>query len=361
MVSTVRQSTDALAWYEKLEAEPYKFDMFSTLRFIDAWHGDKPRIGEAIKAVDEVAVLRQEATMAFAPATVSRFDRGYPQGNNAEDMIFDPTVQKHQLYNKAFGMFGPNGAMPLHITELAFSRRHNHGDLSLCRFADVFHHRMLCLFYRAESNTQPVIEMDRPLENNFDLFVGALAGLANKNEPPHHQGELLEDLQEHWQRLHRSGLLAMANKPADGLKSLLQDALQASVQINQFTGGWLFLEKSCQFKLDGWGEQFQLGVNTTLGASIFDVQHKFTVQIGPLDLDKFRRLLPHTNEFAMLRDMIRLYCGDEYDWDIDLILKKEQIPPMQLGGDAELGWACWSGAVDEKDGDFTVSLKNKGF
>ena len=81
MASKMRQSTDHISWYGELQEEPYKYDLFTTLRFLDAWNKDKPRIGEGIKAADEAVVLRQEASMAFAPAMLSRFD---PAGKYGE-------------------------------------------------------------------------------------------------------------------------------------------------------------------------------------------------------------------------------------------------------------------------------------
>jgi predicted component of type VI protein secretion system len=48
-----------------------------------------------------------------------------------------------------FGLTGPQGPMPLHFTEYVRERARNHGDPTLARFLDLFHHRLLSLFYRA--------------------------------------------------------------------------------------------------------------------------------------------------------------------------------------------------------------------
>ena len=39
--------------------------------------------------------------------------------------------------------------------------------------------------------------------------------------------------------------------------------------------------------------------------------------------------------------MVRSYAGDEYAWDVQLILAKDQIPPVVLGGEQRLGLTTW--------------------
>ena len=48
----------------------------------------------------------------------------------------------------SLGLFGPNGPLPLHITEYVRDRIRNQNDPTLVAFADIFHHRILSLFVR---------------------------------------------------------------------------------------------------------------------------------------------------------------------------------------------------------------------
>lgn len=45
----------------------------------------------------------------------------------------------------SFGLFGPNGPLPVHMTEYARERIYHHQDTSLSAFADLFHHRLALL------------------------------------------------------------------------------------------------------------------------------------------------------------------------------------------------------------------------
>ena len=78
---------------------------------------------------------------------------------------------------RLFGLLGPNGPLPLHITEYARERMRHAGDQTLSRFLDIFHHRFVTLFYRAWAQAQPHVNHDRPAEDRFASYVGAFVGL----------------------------------------------------------------------------------------------------------------------------------------------------------------------------------------
>lgn len=344
-----------MSFFEQITQSPNGFSLFNTLRFVDAKYSDAPRIGQGNKASDEHIVLRQQPSMAFAHTPLSHF------------IPANEDFPKDQLFNLVFGLFGPMGAMPYHLTEHAHNREHQFNDPTFARFADVFHHRMISLLYRAEANSQPCIEMDRPEDNDFDLLIGALSGLAqldddlsdnfSKND---NKQSAQSAFKNKWDRLHRSGLFSLATRPADGLKSLIIDFLQLPVEIEQLSGGWLQLAPEDQFNIGLFSNNNQLGVNTSLGEQVFDAQHKFTIKIGPLNIEDFYHLLPNTDLFKQLREMVRLYSNDEYDWDIELELKSHHVPKFQLGMQSQLGWTTWAGSPTQI-ADQKVLLESKGF
>jgi type VI secretion system protein ImpH len=42
-----------------------------------------------------------------------------------------------------------------------------------------------------------------------------------------------------------------------------------------------------------------------------------------------------------LTALVRNYLGDELDWDVNLILDRNAVPPFPLGGPARLGTTTW--------------------
>ena len=85
--------------------------------------------------------------MVFAPAALAAVEQ-------APD-------RPPRLLVRFFGLFGPDGPLPLHLTEYARDRMRNWRDATFQRFADVFHHRALSLFWRAYADSRPTISFDR--------------------------------------------------------------------------------------------------------------------------------------------------------------------------------------------------------
>ncbi len=60
-----------------------------------------------------------------------------------------------------------------------------------------------------------------------------------------------------------------------------------------------------------------------------------------MGLDDYRRLLPGGVSLERLIAILRNYIGDELSWDVNLILKKEEVPRIKLGQFGQLGWTTW--------------------
>ena len=116
-----------------LAGEPRRFDFYAALRLIEAAYPDNPRFGRSQRAADDPVRLAQAVTLAFEPAMIEKLEwRGEKP----------PRMEVNFL-----GLSGPNGPLPLHLTEYIRDRLRNSADPTLARFLDVFHHRMLSLFY----------------------------------------------------------------------------------------------------------------------------------------------------------------------------------------------------------------------
>ncbi|WP_313651069.1 type VI secretion system baseplate subunit TssG, partial [Pseudomonas soli] len=70
--------------------------------------------------------------------------------------------------------------LPLHLTEYMRERQRNHADPTSKRFLDVFHHRLLSLFYRAWAEARPTVSHDRPGD---DYWAARLAALSGRGQP----------------------------------------------------------------------------------------------------------------------------------------------------------------------------------
>ncbi len=317
--------TDTLA---AMAAEPWQHDFFQALRRIDAHQRDKPRLGTARRPVDEPVRLGQAPELSFAPAALHAVQ---PPGDHRP-----PRVEV-----RFFGLFGPNGALPLHLTEYARERALHHGDPTFARFADVFHHRLLLLFYRAWAQAQPVVGRDRPADDNFADIVGSLIGVGI----PQLQGR---DPMPDVVKLHFAGLLTRQVRNADGLANLLSGFLQRPVRVEPFAGNWMELRPDERSRLGRiWGGRrnvsAQLGAGAVAGRMVWDRQHGFRLHVGPLDRASFEALLPDGQRLPALMALVQQYLGHEFEWDLMLGHIAEQVQPSRLGRHARLGWTSWVG------------------
>lgn len=309
-----------------LAAEPHRYDFYQTLRLIEAIHPDKPRLGTARRPVDEPVRLGQAADLSFAPSSLSKVDPADRSG-------------KPRIEVRFFGLFGPNGPLPLHMTAYARERRMHKGDETFGRFADWFHHRLLLLFYRAWAQGQPAVNMDRPDEDRFADYVGSLLGTGG----PDWRGR---DAAPDHARLAFAGLLSRQVRHADGLAQLLSSFLGMKVRIEQFVGRWMPLPEAERSRIGRRAASrrmstSQLGVSAVLGRAVFDRQHHVRIHIGPLDLPAFESLLPVGSALPAVQALVRQYVGHEFGWDLRLELKEDQVTPMSLGRHGRLGWTSW--------------------
>jgi type VI secretion system protein ImpH len=321
MASPDRTQTYAVALFEALRRAPYAFHFFQVLRRLECLYRDRPRLGKSIRLADDPVRLAQEPSLAFAPATLAAFK---PGGDG----------QPPRLSEYFFGLFGPNGPLPTHLTEYVRDRVRNHGDHTFARFADIFHHRMLCLFYRAWADAQPTVSFDRPENDRFQVYVGAPFGLGM---PSLWNRDAVPDLA----KFHYAGRLVCQTRNAEGLRAILADFFKLPVTIQTFVGHWLPLSEASRCRLGETPTTGLLGMTAVIGERVWDCQYKFRIVMGPMGLEEFQRLLPGGESLRRLVAWVRNYVGHELLWDFNPILKREEVPPLVLGAGTRLGWTTW--------------------
>jgi type VI secretion system protein ImpH len=331
MGAAVGRETDALAFFAALEKEPYRYDFYQTLRRLECLYELKPRWGEALRPIDEPVRLGQDPDLSFAPAPLASFEL--------------PPGKTPRLQVRLFGLFGPNGPLPIHVTEYARERLRLAGDPTLSRFADIFHHRFLALFYRAWAQAKPHVNHDRPKADHFSVYVGSFIGMAPKAS---RERDALPDLA----KFFHVGSLIRQVRNAEGLTHILQHFFDVPVQIEEFVGHWLSLSTGERTALSSGAA---LGAGAVLGGRVWDRQHKFRIRLGPLTLDQYESFLPGTQKprsgeggpagthLRKLVDWVRMYLCFELDWDVGLLLKPNEVPSLALGGRQRLGWTTWLG------------------
>jgi len=100
-----------------------------------------------------------------------------------------------------------------------------------------------------------------------------------------------------------------------------------------------------------------LGLTAIVGRRMWECQQRFRIVAGPLLLAAYRRFLPGRESLKRLSAWVRLYIGDEFEWDVQLVLKADEVPRISLGREGDLGWTTWltSRAPKNDVGDLVLS------
>ncbi|WP_049631886.1 type VI secretion system baseplate subunit TssG [Cellvibrio sp. pealriver] len=310
---------------QAIASKPYAIDLFALMRRLEVG-SNAIKWGYANKYRDEKLQFGQEPSSIFASASIAKL---YQYSGS----------RKPKLAIHSFGLFGPNGAMPLVFTEYVKERMAHHNDYALSDFIDIFHNRLIMLFYRAWADANSCASLDK-CEENFTRYIASLcaSGLSSL-----HQTDAIPT----HARWHNAGHLLRQSRNANGLKSILSGFFKVPVHIQEFVAHWLPLPTDEQTRL-GNIKGTQLGFDAILGRKVMTRQQHFQIQLGPLTLDEYNQFLPNTAKFTQLRDWVRSYAGVEFTWDLCLILNKSiKNIGLSLGKEKYLGWNSWLGNRNE--------------
>ena len=319
MASPDGQTTNNLI--AQLKENPFAFDFYAAVRLLQSRFPNLPRIGHSASPAQDPVRFAQNPELAFATSTL-------------EAVRQDDPTRPPVIFARHFGLFGPNGPLPLCLTEYARDRRLHHGDETFAEFCNIFHHRLSSFFFRAWADGRKTVDFDRAEGRRWPQFVGSLIGLGLTS---------LEDRDSVPDRakLYLAGRLVQQNRNAEGLEAIIQDFFAVATEVQTFVGRWLKLPEDSVCKLGDSPETGRLGATVIMGSRIWNCQMHVRLRLGPMKLADLKRLLPTGASFQRLRDWVRLYAGEEFTWDLQLVLAREEIPGVQLGRAGQLGWTTW--------------------
>ncbi|WP_138464446.1 type VI secretion system baseplate subunit TssG [Poseidonocella sp. HB161398] len=302
-------------------AAPERHGFCLFLRRVEAARQGHPRLGESARPAEDALRIGQDPSAGFAPRSLARV---VPGGAGAPARL--------QTFH--FGLFGPNGPLPLHLTDHAHGRRLNSRDGSFAAFADMLQHRMATLFYRAWAEADPAVASDSDGGGRFARQLAALSGYGMASLEDR---DAMPDLA----KLHFTGLLAAGPRHPEGLAALAAGCFGVPVEVAEFIPSRVALPDELRCRLGG--ETATLGEGGALGARARVVHHRIRLSLGPLDLASYLRFLPGAPAQGRLEALMRNYLGDALDWELNLVLAAPEVPPLQLGRQGRLGLTAWCG------------------
>ena len=358
----------------QLFEHPYEFDFFQAVWLLERLEPQRAAVGRQGSPTGETVHFAAHPSLSFPPSPVC-------------DLQYDPSSGLPRMVVAFMGLTGPMGALPRHYSELLLrvEREARSPERHALRdWFDQFNHRLISLFFRAWEKYRFYVPAARGewRRTTPDLFTDGLFSMIGMGLPS------LRGKLSVWQRtdeesgvrasasptwsteprklagiedlalLYYSGLFMQRPRNAANLQALISDYFQLPAQVLQFQGQWLLLDAANQSRLGGPRNNSQLGVNAVVGQRVWDVQSKFRICIGPLDYRQFVEFLPErsasgeSKALFLLSHLVRLYVGPEYDFDVQVVLKADQVPALALNAQAEigprLGWNTWLRSLPPK-------------
>ena len=210
-------------------------------------------------------------------------------------------------------------------------------DKGFVDFLDIFHHRLLMLYYNVEKAFYPSIERVSPEKTFQGVVLSSLAGAHLTDCSLPFSKQLL---------LMHANLFWKYPRNASSLSYVLRCLFGVDVEISSFQGKWVGLEASSYTYLGA--SQNILGETALLGTRAWCQSAGFRVRLHLHTLRDFNSFLPGGVSFLVLRSLVSFYVNPLFFFDVALCLRVR--PPSVLGKKASsfyLGWSSWLGKGGE--------------
>lgn len=320
MASQKRRSGASLK--DRLFEECFRFSFFRAVQLLESLLPDRKPLGQTLTPSEEAVRFSVKPSFVFPPSDIVAMDH--------RDEERPPTMEVAFM-----GLIGPAGVLPYWYNEMAIERLRQK-DTTLTAFLDMFHHRLISLFYLAwkkhqfPANYLPGARdrLSRYLLSLNGLGTPLLAGMVGLPE---------ESL------IFCTGLLSRAIPSGVSIELAVEYLSGTAVGVEQFVERLVPISPEDRTQLGA--ANGRLGVDAVCGTHVWDCQATFRVNLGPMKFRHFLRLLPSGDLLRPIFSLVKYMVGTEYEFEIRVILDREEVPPCILGVEApaapRLGWSAW--------------------
>ena len=321
---------------EELQDDVNSFGFFQAVRILQAARPDREPVGRFVDPARETVRFGATRGIAFPASEIQTLES---DGDRPAQMRVN-----------FMGLIGPTGVLPHHYTLLAAERGRTK-DSAYAEFLDLFHHRLISLFYRAWEKGR----FDREADGTEEALRDHLLDLVGAGVAAQRTGLAFDENA----LLYYSGLLSAATPSAIALEQLIEDYFEVPAGVHAFEGGWFALsERDLCVLGDESGPASQLGQGAVVGDEIWDPQSRVRIRLGPMGSEDYERFLPTGDAFEQLRGLTRHFADDQQEFELQLVLDRSSVPGFTLGDDESnqpLGWATWlSSGQSARDTDDTI-------
>jgi len=336
---------------DRLLREPYRFEFFQAVRLLelvllrrqerDVHH----RLVPGERMVPRWLRFRSSVSLTFPPSEIEALavrDAAGQLVSSAE--LCEPPAQAEdghglgriELTPASFGMLGVSGALPIVYTEMLMRREQHLRDSSARAFLDVFTNRATALFYAAWRKYRLPLHYEHERSRAYLPVLLSMAGLEHTAQ----RDPLTDGTGTVFDETVAGYAAAVRHRPMSAayLQRVLSDYFRSNIRIEQFLGKWYDMPVQQRSRL-GEGN-VSLGQNAMAGERIWQRDLRIRLWIGPLKRSALREFFPGRAHAKALEKMLALLAGVTCEYEVRLILAREEVAAVQLsdGGGSHLGW-----------------------
>ncbi len=317
-MATSQRQYDALV--DKLLRSGRRFGFFQAVQLIHRLASKAPRVGELGPPEEEPVRFRHDPSLVFHASDVVDVKIGHsPAG-----------VERIEMTTAFLGLVGTASPLATVFSEDVL-RAESLDEKSLLSFYDLFHHRLISLFFRSWQKYRFHTAYRSDVSDKFSHRMLAFVGVDMSGAVPA-RGLGPVDL------LALAPLAGGRTRPARTLQVVLERFLPgANISIAPFIARRVEIPPDQQCQLGR--QNCTLGEDLAIGRTVADRSGRFRVVIGPVDFPTYESLMPGGSQHALLRNVVMQFSPAHTEPELEVVLDTRNAPRFRLGADpgARLG------------------------
>lgn len=283
----------------------------------------------------DILRFRAHPSLSFPASSIQQAER--------MDSLEDPEAEAGRVRRRAdvtvnfLGLVGPSGVLPHHYTQFVADRTRRK-DYAARDFFDIFNDLFVRLFYLAREKHRPHFQWERdPVQGDSVAMLRSFVGLGTPGLDGRFMGGGAALPDEALAQF--SGLLGRRPVSASALARVASALLGMPVRVHSFVRRWFGLDATARARLGASA----LGGAYALGSRALDYQGTYLIEIGPVDRQALRALLPGARLHERVAQLARFAAGTATEAALRVRLAPGEAPRLGLGGSSapRLGFDTW--------------------
>jgi type VI secretion system protein ImpH len=324
MAAEEREDRPRVALYERLvRAGIPRTRFFTAVRLLERLTPKAERVGGSGPYAAEAIRFRHTNSLASQPNELESIE--YVEVARSAERRLETRRYRFEVTTCFLGLSGADSPLALYyaddlVRDGSWSQTQND-------FLDLFHNRLVGLFYRAISKYRAPAEFTSDASDLASLRALAFAGIDAYDMPSFAGVSRLEFLRI-------GALVALGGSTPRSIENALRVLLRGDLRgvpllVEQFTGGWVRFDPS-QWSSLGRANT-QTGSTFMIGTRVRHPAHRSSIVVGPMDPPHARGFAPGGASYARVCGLVNALCSSATDFELVVLVREGAHAPFVLG------------------------------